>query len=91
MKTTLLGALIAASVVFAPLAQADDHSINPQTELCPGGKRSIGFWGVFKLYCDGLPYADGSHWHSETAPESAFTPPAQRSWGPVVCVGGACK
>jgi hypothetical protein len=53
-------AVLSAAPAFADPA-ADPHMPNMQTGYCPGG----GMGSQISLaYCDGVPYSDGSYWHT---------------------------
>jgi hypothetical protein len=64
MKLAIIAAVIASTAVVcaAPAhADPDPHIPNMQAGYCPGG--GIGSQ-VYLAYCDGVPYADGSYWHT---------------------------
>lgn len=56
-----IAALAMASVLLAPAANADDHMPNMAAGDCPGGGAGSQIW---LGYCDGVPYADGTYWHT---------------------------
>jgi hypothetical protein len=67
-----LAALSTVSTVGAPTvanADPDIHMPVVQTGYCPGGRGSMPLqvvpgaeYGANAIYCDGVSYADGSHW-----------------------------
>lgn len=62
---TVVAAVLSAVLASATPALAkpppDPHMPIPQTGHCPGG-RGMKPLQFAVIYCDGVPYADGSHW-----------------------------
>ncbi|HET9874314.1 MAG TPA: hypothetical protein VFQ37_00910 [Mycobacterium sp.] len=71
LTTLLVTATPALAKPPPPKPPPDPHMPNVQTGYCPGGRGLKGRDAEFPLrrglevsaiYCDGVPYADGSHW-----------------------------
>lgn len=68
----------------------DPHMPNIQTGYCAGGRGLKGLQ-VSAIYCDGVPYADGSHWRYvffSTLTDMSGMNPELRSWYGLHCVIG---
>lgn len=92
MKRSIAAVAAALSTVFAVAAPAladanpDQHMPNPQTGYCPGGR---GIKPVHAIYCNGIPYADGSYWRYVMFAVSIYMPgmdPQQRASYGLHCV-----
>ncbi len=94
MRRSIAAVAAALSTVFAAAAPAmarpepDPHMPNVQTGYCPGGRGMKGLQ-VSAIYCDGVPYPDGSHWRYvqfSTGPEMPGLNPELRSMYGLHCV-----
>lgn len=56
-----LSSLLAAAAPAMARPEPDPHMPNVQTGYCPAG-RGMQPLQVAAIYCDGVPYADGSRW-----------------------------
>ncbi len=64
MKYVMTVALIATAMLAAPAGHADPDPHKPDVgaNYCPGGG-TVGTQSP-EIYCDGVPYPDGSYWHA---------------------------
>ena len=61
MKYVTTMALIATAMLAAPAGHADPDPFKPDlgANYCPGGGGPAP-----ELFCDGVPYPDGTYWHA---------------------------
>jgi hypothetical protein len=87
-----MSATVAPAVAWA---DPDPHMPNVKTGYCPGGTGSKPLTIVpgaeyfsFAYYCDGVPYADGTHWRyvQFTIPFSMIMDPQQNASYGLHCV-----
>jgi hypothetical protein len=99
MKRSIAAVTAASSTVLAIAAPAlanadpDPHMPSVQTGYCPGGKGMKPIQAPYNAnayYCDGVPYADGSHWRyiQFPIPTSMISNPEQVSFYGLHCVIG---
>jgi hypothetical protein len=76
VKLVMTMALIATAILTAPAGHADPdpHKPDAGANYCPGGAGVDGQPGQpAEPFCDGVPYADGSYWHSVKRTSGAQT------------------
>lgn len=91
----VVAAMWTVPAIAGPLANADSDPHMPDVKIgyCPGGngtKPIAAPYSATAYYCDGVPYADGSHWRyvQFPVPTSMIFNPEQVSFYGLHCVTG---